>query len=119
MKKAEFICIVCPRSCRISVTQDDEGLKVSGHSCKRGEQFAKDEFTRPMRMLTSTVRLQAEGLTRLPVISEREIPKEMLRTCLDTLNTVCVQAPVKEGDVIVPNIGGTGVDLLSARTVLK
>lgn len=117
MKKAEYICIVCPRSCRITVEERDDGLSIQGNSCKRGAEFARNEHTHPMRMLTTTVVLTSEGLNRLPVISTAEVPRERLAECIKLLRAVHVQAPVREGDVVVHDIGGTGVDIVSARTV--
>ena len=34
----EFICIVCPKGCRLKV--DDEG-NVTGNTCIRGEKYGK------------------------------------------------------------------------------
>ena len=33
MSKAEYTCIVCPVSCRITVEETADGLKVSGNVC--------------------------------------------------------------------------------------
>ena len=48
----ELICIVCPRGCHLTI---DENKNVTGNSCPRGVQYAINEVTNPMRMLTSTV----------------------------------------------------------------
>ena len=36
----ELVCIVCPRSCRMTITSDGDELVVTGNTCKRGKEFA-------------------------------------------------------------------------------
>lgn len=117
MTKSEYTCIVCPVSCRITVAEENGQLTVTGNTCKRGEAFAKNEHTNPMRMLTSTVKLESAALHRLPVISSGEVPKDKLRECLQKVYAITAKAPVRCGDVIVPDICGTGVDILASRSV--
>lgn len=111
----EFTCVVCPKSCRVMVVETPQGLVATGHTCPRGEKHALAEFTRPMRMLTSTVILEGGKLRRVPVISTEEIPKDMLPECMEYLYSVHVQAPVMAGQVIVENICDTQVDIVAAR----
>ena len=85
----ELTCIVCPMGCRITVEKVDGRLHVSGNTCKRGEKYALQESVCPMRTLTTLVRV------------------------LGVVKGVCVDAPVKIGDVVVKNIAGTGVDLVA------
>ena len=42
----EYTCIVCPRSCRITVEEKDGELVITGNTCKRGYEFAKNEIGR-------------------------------------------------------------------------
>jgi len=37
---------------------------------------------------------------------------------MDALNGICVSAPVKIGDVIVPNIAGTGANLVATKNMV-
>ena len=53
----EFICIVCPKGCRLTV--DDNG-NVSGNTCIRGEKYGKQEAIDPKRTLTSTVKIKSK-----------------------------------------------------------
>ncbi|MEG0540692.1 MAG: DUF1667 domain-containing protein [Angelakisella sp.] len=117
MTKAEYTCIVCPVSCRVTVTESPDGLQVTGNQCKRGEKHAKAEHTQPLRMLTSTVKVSGGRLPRLPVISTAEIPKAKMQACLAQLYAVTVTAPVKCGQVILANVGSTGVDIVAGRTM--
>ena len=117
MKIRENICIICPISCDLVLTDNNNELNVSGNACKRGEIYAKSEYTNPVRMLTTTISLQDAIFPLLPVISSNMIPKNKLKDCFDLLYKVTVKAPIKEGDIIIPNILDTGVDIISAKSV--
>ncbi len=116
---AEFTCIVCPNSCRITVTQQEGGLAIEGNKCKRGEEFARNEFTCPMRMLTSTVKIEGARTPRIPVATTREVPKEKLGDCLAALYALQAQAPVSCGDVLIKDLCGTGADVIATRTMRR
>lgn len=111
----DLICIVCPKGCRLHVEQAGSRLTVSGNSCPRGEQYAREELTHPMRTLTTTVRVTGGLYPRLPVKSRGGLPRERLMEAMARLDRVQVQAPVHVGDVIVADILGTGVDIVATR----
>lgn len=113
----EYICIVCPSSCRLSVTGEGGEISVTGNTCKRGLEHGISEFTNPQRMLTSTVAISGGSLPRLPVISTGELPKAKLREALDTVYAAKIKAPVKCGEVLIGNICGTGVDIVASRSM--
>jgi CxxC motif-containing protein len=112
----DLICIVCPRGCRIHV---DDSLNVTGNFCKRGETYSRNEVTHPMRMITSTVKIQSEILVRLPVMTDRPIPKNQIFKVMEAINQVEVQAPIKIRDVVIKNVLGLGVDIVATRNVEK
>ncbi len=103
----ELTCIICPRGCSLRVELDNTGkyLSVSGNICKRGEKYAIDECTSPMRTLTTTV-LCSDGQV-LPVRSEGAIPKEKLFEAMEKVNSLTVSLPVSVGDVIIDGFYGT------------
>ena len=110
----EFTCIVCPRGCHIVV---DENGNITGNSCPRGLQYVKNEMTCPMRMLTSTVRVESSTYARCPVISTSELPKDKVQAAVRALDSVCIKAPVKIGEIVVKDILGTGVDIVTTRSI--
>ena len=110
----ELTCIVCPMGCRMNIEKDGEGWKVTGNTCKRGETYAIQETTCPMRTLTSLVRISGGEGPLCPVKTANVIPKAKLAEALAEVKAACAQAPVKIGDVIISNIAGTGVDLVAA-----
>lgn len=119
MVEKEYICIICPVSCDLTLTDDGNNLSVSGNTCKRGESYAKNEYTKPVRMITTTVAIEGSVYPLIPVISTDMVPKEKLKKCIELLYNLKLQAPVKEGDVIVKDILDTGVDIIAAKTVKK
>ncbi len=118
MKTHTFTCIKCPLSCQIElVEENNEILKVEGHTCNQGEKYVTEEFTNPVRTLTTTVRIQKGVLPVLPVKSENPLPKTLMRKCVEELSTVKVKAPVTCGDIICKNILNTGVDIVASRNL--
>lgn len=116
MKKT-YTCIVCPMSCRITVEDTETGFTVAGNTCARGKEYAVSEHTLPKRMITTTVKVENGMLRRLPVVSSAPVPKKLWGECLKQIYTVCVQAPVQYGEVILHDVCGTGVDIMASRSV--
>ena len=114
---ANITCIVCPMGCPLKVTKLENGYKVEGNTCKRGEKYGVEELTNPRRVITTTVRLNGSYLNLLPVKTEDSVPKGMMFEIMEELDKITVTAPINVGDVIVENILGTGVNIVSAKAV--
>ncbi len=112
----ELICIVCPKGCHLQV-DEEHGYTVKGNACLRGEEYGKNECQHPTRVLTSTVVMEGGIHSRLPVKSDKLLPKERLFDVMALLETVRVTAPVTVGDVILENVLGTGVNIVAARNM--
>lgn len=110
-------CIVCPMGCSLQVTKLENGYKVEGNTCKRGEKYGIEELTNPKRVITTTVKLNGSYLNLLPVKTEDSIPKDMMFEIMEELDKITVTSPINVGDIIVENILGTGVNVVSAKTV--
>lgn len=111
----EYTCIICPRSCSLILEEKNGNFIVTGNSCRRGEEYAINEFTNPVRMITTTLHVTGSNLKCLPVISSGAVPREKLKDCLEYLYQLEIKAPVKLHDVLVENILGTGISILAAR----
>lgn len=109
----EFICIVCPNGCKLSVREENGRILVNGNRCKKGEQFAAAEVTHPMRTISSTVRTSFPGVPVLPVRVSGEIPKDMIVPVMGEINKVCVTEPVGRGDAVIQNVLGLNVDVIA------
>jgi CxxC motif-containing protein len=110
----EFICIECPKGCHLKV--DDE-LNVTGNTCPRGLKYAINEITCPKRVITSTVVIKSKLVSRLPVMSENELPKEKMFDVVNEIAKIRLEAPVKCRDVIIENVCDTGVNIIATRTI--
>lgn len=117
-EQTKIICTSCPRGCQITVTHESKEITdIKGYTCKRGLNYAEDEFTLPKRVVTSTVRINDGELVMLPVRTEEAIPKSKIFDCVKAICNISVDAPVTVGTVICPNICGTNVDLIASRDV--
>lgn len=117
MERHEFVCIICPMGCNLEVLEDEDVILVKGNQCKRGYEYGVKEISNPTRVLTSTVILRNSHLRRLPLKSNGELPKGMIKDCVKFLSKIEVSAPIRMGEVIVKNILNTGVDIVATRTV--
>lgn len=113
MKERLLTCIVCPRGCQMKISLSDAGevLEVTGNSCKRGIAYAESECTHPTRTLTSTVLCEGGGI--VSVKTSCPIPKEMLFSVMEEINSVLAPRDVKIGDVIIENVLNTGADIVA------
>lgn len=111
-----LICITCPRGCHLTVDEEN-GFAVTGNSCPRGAEYGKNELQHPVRVVTSTVRIEGAAGARLPVKTDRPLPKEKMFQCMELLNTITAQAPVRVGQVLAANILGTDVNIVATKTM--
>lgn len=80
---------------------------------------AKRKLTHPTRIITSTVRITGGLYPRCPVKTAQAVPKETMFSVMAALNTAALQAPVHTGDVVLPDVCGTGVDVVATRNMEK
>lgn len=112
-------CIICPVGCPLTVEMENgEVTSVQGNLCKRGEKYALSECLNPVRTLTTTVRV--DGGDPLSVRSARPIPKTAIFPAMEIINTttLALGRPVAVGDVVIPNIANTGVDIIATSSRL-
>lgn len=116
METKHLTCIVCPLGCAITAQTDGGDIvSISGHTCKRGEGYARAELTDPRRTLTTTMRVAGGGL--VSVKSKDTLPKGRLFDCMTVINAREAHAPVEIGDVLVSDILGLGVDIVATSRV--
>lgn len=113
--KKELICISCPMGCHLIV--DTETLIVSGNTCKRGEIYGKNEVTNPVRVITTTAKVENGTLAVIPVKTNGAIPKELNFKCVEEINKLKLKAPIHIGDILIKNIFDTGIDVIACRNI--
>lgn len=118
MEKRTLTCIGCPLGCAVTVELDNgEIIRVTGNTCKRGDDYARKEVTHPMRVVTSTVRVTGGELPVVSVKTGQDIPKEKIMDIMENLADISVPAPVRIGDIILENVAQTGVNIIATKDV--
>ena len=112
----KMICVICPVGCSLMVTHKGKTLiKVEGHQCKKGLDYAKAELTNPQRVVTSTVNVHGGIHPLVPVYTAAPVPKQLIFNLLNALRRVQIEAPVGMGQVVLKDALGTGIDVLASR----
>ena len=107
-------CIICPRGCGMTVKEEAGKLVVSGNSCPKGEEYAINECTNPLRTVTSTVRVSNRKDTMVSVKTAAPVPKGKMMEVMALLRQTSVEAPVSIGQVVLPEVFGTQVVITKA-----
>lgn len=102
-------CIICPRGCAMTAEITDAGVKVSGHTCPKGEEYAINECTNPVRTVTAAIRVANRYNTMVSVKTDAPVPKDKMMDVMAALHKTQVQAPVCIGDVVLKDIFGANV----------
>ncbi len=110
---ADIVCIVCPKGCRLKV--DEQTYEVTGFGCQRGIASGQTELQNPTRVVTSTVCIEGAGYPRMPVKTDKDISKKLMTDVMRALDGVQLKAPVKRGDIVIPNVCGTDVNIVATR----
>lgn len=111
--KKNMTCIICPMGCNLEIEITDEDIKVTGNTCPRGEQYAKNECTNPVRTLTTTMRCKNGKI--LPVKTDKPVPKDKLFECMEVINKTLAVLPISVGDIIIENILDTGSNVVASK----
>jgi len=117
-EKKHFVCVVCPVGCEIDVVHD--GAKIistEGNKCEKSEEFVRQELIEPMRILTTTVRIQGSRWPVIPVRTDRAVPKRLFPRIMKHLRRIKLRAPVNMLDVVVSDVLHTGGDVRATRTM--
>ena len=113
----QITCINCPVGCRMAVTIDDQTKEVQtieGNTCPRGITYARQECTLPLRMVTAVVPVLG-STTPLSVKTAAPIPKHLIPDVMAVLRSLTVSGPVSIGQVVLPNVCGTSVNIIATR----
>lgn len=115
---ATFTCICCPLGCTIEVAFDEAGAvaDVSGHTCKRGAEYAAQEAVCPERMVTAVLPV-AGCLEPVSVKTARPVPKDRMRDVLAAVAALHLVAPIAAGEQLIDNVCDTGVAVVATKSV--
>ena len=107
--KRQLTCIICPRGCALTADIYDETVTVTGHTCPKGEEYAINECTNPVRTVTATVRVDNRQDTMVSVKTETPVPKGEMQTVMAQLRAITISAPIAIGDVLLENVCGSRI----------
>lgn len=120
----QFNCTTCPSECllTVEVEHDANGTvvevrSVTGNNCPRGDKFAHQELTCPMRVLTTTVAVSDGDEALLPVRTADAIPLALHAQAMNLIRGVVVEAPIRMGDVVQEDLLGTNIDLVASMNI--
>lgn len=120
----QFNCTTCPSECllTVEVKRDTDGAvaevrSVTGNNCPRGDKFAHQELTCPMRVLTTTVAVSGGDEALLPVRTAEAIPLALHAQAMALIRGLVVNAPIRMGDVVLEDLLGTNIDLVASMNI--
>ena len=120
----QFNCTTCPSECLLTVEVERgsdghvaEVRSVTGNSCPRGDKFAHQELTCPMRVLTTTVAVSGGDEALLPVRTAAAIHIELHAQAMALIRGLVVNVPIHMGDVILPNLLNTNINLIASMDI--
>lgn len=120
----QFNCTTCPSECllTVEVERDANGSvvkvrSVTGNNCPRGDKFAHQELTCPMRVLTTTVAVSGDDEALLPVRTAEAIPLALHAQTMTLIRDLVVNAPIRMGDVVLEDLLGTNIDLVASMNI--
>ncbi len=118
MSKTEiFTCINCPVGCRMEVEHEGETvISVKGNTCKRGDAYARQECVAPLRMVTAVAPVKDREMP-VSLKTRTPIPKKLIDQCMEAVMEKPLEAPSAAGDVLIPDVCGTGVDVIATKAV--
>lgn len=117
MTQRQLTCIGCPMGCQLTATIENGVVTaVTGNTCKRGDSYARKECVAPARTVTGTVRCIGGLVPVVSVRTEGEVPKEKVFDVAHALNTALAHLPIAAGDVVIPDVCGTGVNVIATKS---
>jgi CxxC motif-containing protein len=117
-EKKHFVCVVCPVGCEIDVVHDGSKIiSMEGNKCEKSEEFVSQELIEPMRILTTTIRIEGSKWPVIPVRTDKSVPKRLFPGIMRQLRRVKLQAPVNMLDVVVKDVLRTGANIIATRTM--
>lgn len=120
MNVKTIICTTCPSGCEMTVKYTDRSnIVITGNRCKKGMYYAENECFDPKRTYTGSVKISGNKRAMLPVRSAAPVPKECLKEISNILSEIELTTPVSMHDVILKDVLGTGVDIISSMTMDK
>ncbi len=115
----QVICIGCPNGCLVTAERKGEDFEVTGNLCPKGRDYIINEFTNPVRTISSIIRIEGAQGDVVSCKTASEIPKGRIFEVMELIRHAKVKAPVEVGDVLIKDAAGTGVDIIATNRMEK
>ena len=99
--------------------ENGEIKAVQHNSCKRGIEYAQQEFYDPRRMVTATAAVSDGIVNRIPVRTREPIPVMHINELLQAIYALRLPAPLDIETPVIENFADTGIDVITTRNVQK
>ena len=113
----EYVCIVCPNGCRLHY--DEANNVVTGNRCKRGEQYAINEYKNPKRSVCSSVKTTLKEYPVISVRTDGDIEKSKMMDLIQELKKITITEYLPIGSVVIKNVFDSGVDVITTTDMKK
>ncbi len=114
----EMVCITCPMGCRMELEIENGEMKAVQHnSCKRGIEYAQQEYYDPKRMVTATATVTGRVLKRVPVRTSQPISVKHIHDLLHAIYALIISEPLPVETAVIENFAGTGVNVITTRNI--
>ena len=110
-----LVCILCPRGCSLTAKIEGETITVTGNTCPRGEKYAIDECTNPVRTVTSILRISNRDGIMVSVKTTAPIAKGRMFEAMERIRSASVEAPVRIGDILLKDV--CGADIIATKNI--
>ncbi len=117
----DYVCIACPIGCPLQLVHEGDTIQeVSGHNCKRGAKYARQEFIDPRRSFSTTIPIEGAIYARLPVKLSAPIRKENVLEAARVVHGLSAAAPIAGGEVLLTGVlGDDDVSVGACRTMKR
>jgi len=120
VEKRHLVCVVCPVGCEIDVAHDGSKIiSMEGNKCEKSEEFVRQELIEPMRILTTTVRIEGSRWPVIPVRTDKAVPKRLFPPIMRQLRRTKLKAPANMLDVVVSDVLNTGANIVTTRPMKR
>jgi CxxC motif-containing protein len=122
MLKKHLVCIVCPNGCDAEILIKNgtgiEILSIEGCTCEKGKEWVEQELTNPMRTIASSIPVEQGNFKLVSVRTDAPVPLGKIFDIMTVIKHKKIKAPVKIGDVLIPNPAETACNIIATRNVL-
>ncbi|WP_408626612.1 DUF1667 domain-containing protein [Alkalibacter mobilis] len=113
-------CILCPNGCKLKVeVANNEIASLEGARCPRGEKFAYQELNDPHRNIATSVLVKNGDIQLVSVRLTEPIPKDRIFDVMKEIKKVTCTAPIASGQIILSDVAGLGVDVISTKEIMN